>query len=212
MTYRQQLDRAIAKHSLLTHPFYQAWNDGTLPRATLQAYARQYLHHVEAFPTYVSAVHARCGADLAARRALLENLIEEERGEKNHAALWVDFAEGVGATEAAEATPETLALIETLRGLTGRKAGEGAAALYAYESQVPKVAEAKIAGLRERYGVTDAKSLAFFEVHRELDKFHSDTTAEISERLSDDAEASVAAAERAAAALWRFLDQFALEA
>jgi pyrroloquinoline-quinone synthase len=216
-TFRQRLDAAIAAHALLRHPFYQAWTCGTLPRESLRAYAAQYFHHVQAFPTYVSAVHARCGADLEARRSLLENLIEEERGDKNHAALWADFAAGIGVPDAAESapTPETLALIETLRGLTARKAGEGAAALYAYESQVPKVADAKIAGLRDQYGLTDPKALAFFEVHRTLDVHHSDATCEISERLSSEPpaqEAAIAASEQAAAALWKFLDQFAVAA
>jgi len=211
-TFRQRLDAAVARHSLLRHPFYQAWSCGALPKESLATYAAQYFHHVRAFPTYVSAVHANCGDDLEARRSLLENLIEEERGEKNHADLWVDFATGIGALEVEEsqATPETKALVETMRGLTTRRAGEGAAALYAYESQVPSVAETKIAGLRTHFGVTETKTLAFFEIHRTLDVFHSDATAEISERLSREPDASIAAADTAATALWTFLDQFAV--
>ncbi len=211
-TFRQQLDAAIAPYALLKHPFYRAWNDGSLPRGVLQSYAAQYFHHVQAFPTYVSAVHARCGGDLAARRALLANLVEEEGGERNHAALWQDFAEGIGAVDVTSsvATPETRALVETFRGLADRQGGEGAAALYAYESQVPKVAEAKIDGLRSYYAVEDARTLAFFEIHRELDVLHSDSTAEIAERLSAEAPAAVEASARAAAALWKFLDQFPL--
>ena len=131
-TFRQKLDGAIAPYALLTHPFYQAWTNGTLPRETLRTYAAQYFHHVQAFPTYVSAVHARCGDDLAARRALLANLVEEEGGDHNHAALWQDFAQGIGApVEDSVPSAATRTLIETFRGLADRKAGEGAAALYA---------------------------------------------------------------------------------
>ncbi|HUB07282.1 MAG TPA: CADD family putative folate metabolism protein [Myxococcales bacterium] len=212
MNLRGRMDEAIARWALLQHPFYRAWTDGTLPRTALVQYAGQYRHHVEAFPTYVSAVHARCGNDLAARQSLLENLIEEERGERNHAALWIDFAEGIGAAEVREAPaePAVRALVETFRGLTSRQAGEGAAALYAYESQVPAVAAAKIDGLRARYGIGDARTLAFFEVHRELDVHHSAATAAIAERLSTDPDRAVEAAEAAARALWRFLDAMPL--
>ena len=56
----QRIDEAIAKHSMLSHPFYQLWNEGKLEKETLREYAKQYYAHVRAFPTYVSAVHSRC--------------------------------------------------------------------------------------------------------------------------------------------------------
>src|SRR5208282_836309 len=77
------LDSMIAERSLLKHPFYQAWTAGTLTRERLQNYAVEYYPHVAAFPRYLSAIHSRC-ADIATRQALLENLIEEERGAENH--------------------------------------------------------------------------------------------------------------------------------
>ncbi len=46
----QQLDARIAKYDLLRHPFYKAWAAGELTREDLQEYAREYYHHVEAFP------------------------------------------------------------------------------------------------------------------------------------------------------------------
>src|SRR3984885_14168650 len=147
MNLRAQLDETIRRYDLLTHPFYQAWSKGELPREQLQRYAGQYYHHVLAFPTYVSAVHSRSGEDLVSRRALLENLIEEERGEHNNAALWLQFADGIGAPANAIAvgSPEapTRTVIETFRSLTREELPAGAAALYAYESQVPRVAAAK---------------------------------------------------------------------
>jgi pyrroloquinoline-quinone synthase len=210
MQLRSQLDDAIRPYDLLTHPFYRAWSSGELPRASLQRYAQQYYHHVLAFPTYVSAVHSRCGADLASRRALLDNLIEEERGDRNHAALWLQFADGIGApaSEVAASAPEegTRALIETFQALTKEDPAIGAAALYAYESQVPKVAAAKIEGLVKHFGVTDGQVLEFFEVHQELDRWHSDTTAGIVERNAASPALAVEGAERAAKALWGFLD------
>ena len=89
----------IEERSLLKHPFYQAWQKGELTLEHLRGYAGQYYHHVLAFPQYVSAAHAIC-PDQGERQELLENLIEEERGDENHPELWLRFAEGVGATRA----------------------------------------------------------------------------------------------------------------
>jgi pyrroloquinoline-quinone synthase len=207
MTLRERMDEAISRYALLSHPFYRAWTDGTLPRAALQRYAGQYYHHVLAFPTYVSAVHSRAGNDLAARKVLLENLIEEERGDRNHPALWLQFAAGIGATDAATQAAETgvRQLVDAFTELTRTDLAGGAAALYAYESQVPAVADAKIEGLRKHFGVTDEATLEFFTVHREVDKYHSASTAEIVERQARIPALAVRAAENAARALYTFL-------
>src|SRR6266481_4100220 len=89
------LDSRISERSILKHPFYQAWTAGSLSLKRLQNYAVEYYPHVAAFPRYLSAIHSRC-ADIATRQALLENLIEEERGAENHPELWLRFAEAIG--------------------------------------------------------------------------------------------------------------------
>src|SRR2546421_8641010 len=94
-----RIDAQVAAKHLLTHPFYQAWTRGELSREALQDYARQYYHHVAAFPTYLSAVHANTD-DQETRRQILANLVDEEAGEPNHPALWLQFAEGLGVTKA----------------------------------------------------------------------------------------------------------------
>ena len=58
--YLDEIDVDIAQKHLLKHPFYLAWARGELTREALTDYARQYYHHVAAFPTYLSAVHANC--------------------------------------------------------------------------------------------------------------------------------------------------------
>ena len=81
------IDSKVAERAMLKHPFYQAWTEGRLPLDTLRAYARQYFHHVEAFPRAVSAVHSTC-PDRDGRRMLAENLAEEEgleAGTQDHA-------------------------------------------------------------------------------------------------------------------------------
>ena len=109
------IETRIQERHLLKHPFYQAWSAGTLTLPALREYSKQYYRQVEAFPTYVSAVHANCPV-LPVRQQLLENLIEEERGAEHHPELWLRFAEALGVKrdEVADAAPlpETLDLIK----------------------------------------------------------------------------------------------------
>jgi pyrroloquinoline-quinone synthase len=201
------IDAAVKARSMLSHPFYQAWEQGELSRAALAAYARQYFHHVEAFPRAVSAVHANC-PDAAGRRLLAENLAEEEglgADKQDHAALWLGFAAALGADEAAVRAEtlngETQNLIDTFRKLSRRSYASGLAALYAYESQLPAIAKTKIKGLVERYGVVEPHALKFFEVHEYADIEHADVCRELLDALADDerAEAHAAACELAEA-------------
>ena len=76
--YLDEIDNDIAAKHLLKHPFYLAWTRGELSKDALADYARQYYHHVAAFPTYLSAVHAKC-EDQATRKQLLNNLIDTFR-------------------------------------------------------------------------------------------------------------------------------------
>lgn len=203
------LDTIVAKLHLLNHPFYQRWMDGTLTKTELKEYAKNYMAHVEAFPRYVSAVHANC-EDAKTRQALLENLIEEERGEENHPELWRRFAEAVGVPRdelnAHAPLAEAQALVTTFRDLTQASFASGLGALYAYESQVPAIAQQKIDGLEKNYGIEDERGLRFFNVHREADAWHSAVERDAYDALTTEGKAE---ADRACAtatrALWNFL-------
>jgi pyrroloquinoline-quinone synthase len=207
-----RIDAKVAERAMLKHPFYQAWTDGSLPIDTLRAYARQYFHHVEAFPRAVSAVHSAC-PDRDGRRMLAENLAEEEgleAGKQDHAGLWLMFAAGLGESEgdvrAQQVNPETQALIDTFRRLSRQSYAAGLGALYAYESQFPEVARAKIEGLVDRYGIADEPTLRFFRVHEDADVEHSSVCRALLDRLPDaQKEEAVAAGEELAGALWNFL-------
>jgi pyrroloquinoline-quinone synthase len=173
-----EIDALVAQRSLLLHPFYQSWAQGGLHEDALADYAKQYYHHVAAFPTYLSALHAHT-EDADTRRGILANLIDEEAGNPNHPELWLRFAEGLGVKREtvirAELAPETKNLILTFRSACrDRSTAEGLAALYAYESQIPSVAESKIAGLRNYYGIDSPDVLAYFNVHIEADRIHSE--------------------------------------
>ena len=206
------IDTKVAERAMLKHPFYQAWTEGRLPLDTLRAYARQYFHHVEAFPRAVSAVHSSC-PDRDGRRMLADNLAEEEgiaAGKQDHAGLWLMFACGLGESEEGvrgqALNPETQGLIDTFRKLSRQSYAAGLGALYAYESQFPGVASAKIEGLTDRYGITDEETLRFFRVHEYADVEHGAVCRELLDRLSEDEKTeAVAAGEELAGALWNFL-------
>ena len=212
VTVSAAIDVKVASQAMLKHPFYQAWTEGRLPLDTLRAYARQYFHHVEAFPRAVSAVHSAC-PDRDGRRMLAENLAEEEgieAGKQDHATLWLMFACGLGQSDdgvrAQELNPETQALIDTFQKLSRQSYAAGLGALYAYESQFPGVASAKIEGLIDRYGIMDEETLRFFRVHERADVEHSSVCRRLLDRLPEDQRAeAVAAGEELAGALWNFL-------
>ena len=212
VTVSAAIDSKVAERAMLKHPFYQAWTEGRLSLDTLRAYARQYFHHVEAFPQAVSAVHVSC-PERDGRRMLAENLAEEEgieAGKQDHATLWLMFACGLGENEDAirseQLKAETRALIETFRRLSRRSYASGLGALYAYESQFPAVASAKIEGLIDRYGITDEETLRFFRVHESADVEHSAVCRALLDRLPEDQKAeAVAAGEELSGALWNFL-------
>jgi pyrroloquinoline-quinone synthase len=208
----QRIDEAIGQYAMLRHPFYQLWNEGKLSNTTLAEYAKQYYAHVCAFPTYVSAVHSRCD-NLPVRQLLLENLIEEERGEDNHPELWLRFAEGLGVSRAqvrtAELLPSTRESVNSLKSLTANTDYRlGVAALYAYESQIPEVAKTKRVGLKQYYGIDDARTVSFFTVHESADQVHRQIEMKIMTDACDTDQArdqTVAAAQQGAKSLWDFL-------
>jgi pyrroloquinoline-quinone synthase len=206
-----EIDERIQRRSLLSHPFYTSWSEGTLPKEAMREYARQYYAFESSFPRVLSALHSRSERQ-ETRQALLENLWDEEHGEANHAELWLRFAEGIDAGRQAtreaewnEATHELVwSYLSTSR---TRPVAAGVAAVYAYEAQVPAVAKAKIEGLKKNYAVDDRDTLEFFEVHSELDVEHSGAERKIIEELGSGSEAEVlAAVDEALDRWWAFLD------
>ncbi|MFZ4763153.1 MAG: CADD family putative folate metabolism protein [Alphaproteobacteria bacterium] len=209
MSFSQKLRAAVAPKNLLNHPFYQSWNEGVLSNEILQQYAGQYFAHVSAFPRYVSATHSMC-EDINDRKLLLENLNDEENNGTNHPELWMQFAEGLGCDrEAVKNTAqwdETKALIQSFFTPARSSYAEGLAALYTYEHQVPEIAETKIRGLKNFYGVTDERGLQFFEVHKQADCWHREQCETLLDALPEaDQEKALAAACNAADAMWNFL-------
>jgi len=213
MDLLDRIDRQIEQKHLLSHPFYTAWAAGTLPKAQMHEYARQYFAFESSFPRFLSALHSRT-EDATVRQRILENLWDEEHGANNHAEMWLQFAEGIGVSRdsviGATRNDATSALVDMYRDITAQDSiAEGVAAIYAYERQVPDVAPSKIDGLAKHYGISDGPALTFFKVHGELDVEHSGEEREMLGELASaegvDEERVSAAAQRALDAWWNFL-------
>jgi len=204
---------SFAHLHLLKHPFYQAWMAGTLSRDVLRNYATQYYFHVDRFPRYLSSIHSHC-ENPAQRQKLMENLNEEE-GTKfgvSHPELWLQFAEGLGVEReevlAAKPGHAIRNVVSQFFRLSRSSFHEGLGALYAYESQIPEIAESKLEGLKNRYGIHDERTLSFFEVHRKADIEHRCVILEMLEMLSDEEKTQAQnAAKEAAQSLWDFLTE-----
>ena len=207
------LEERIARYDLLCHPYYKAWTAGELTRDDLRQYATDYYHHVAAFPAYLSALHTRL-EDGATRRAVLQNLCEEEIEGPPHSQMWLDFAEGMGADRDAVRASKPMAEIAGLMHHFRRVASEGVTAealatFYAYESQIPRIAKQKADGLAERYGA-DKRTCGYFALHQYADVEHAqvwrDLLTEEIEAHPEQAQQALDAAEDAAKLLWKVLD------
>jgi len=215
----QALEARIAKYDLLCHPFYKAWSAGELTRDELREYAQDYYHHVEAFPSYLAALGLRLEeGDL--RQAVLANMCDEKGVEGRpgkeavpHSDLWLDFAEGMGSSRNLDwhhPLPEVRQLVRYFHHVASEGTAEEAlAAFYAYESQVPRIAQEKERGLRDRYRADD-KTCGYFVLHAKADVYHAQVWREqLEKRIENNpvaADAALNAAEKAARMLWKALD------
>ncbi len=215
------LEERIHTYDLLCHPFYQAWSEGKLTSDDLRNYAEGYYPHVEAFPGYLAQLGVRL-EEGELRRAVLANMTDEKGGEdsfgepeRSHSELWLDFVEGVGGNRIPKrrAVGEVRKLISWFHRVAGEGTPEEAlAAFYAYESQVPRLAQEKDRVLRELYGADREDPRLFHSCMRIADVHHANVWRnQLEKRVKanpETAEKALAAAENAAKALWRVLDGF----
>jgi pyrroloquinoline quinone (PQQ) biosynthesis protein C len=197
------LTAALADRQLLKHPFYLRWEAGTLQPGELGAYAAQYRHFEAALPGILRSLLGRLepgpAADLVQR-----NLSDEESNPEPHVAVFADFAEAVGSVDAAP-SDATRRLLETYRQLIDSSAGEGLAAVVAYEMQAPAIAASKAHGLRRHYGIA-APGTRFWDLHATMDDDHARWGIEALVALGTPEGDLLGAARSAADAWWAFLD------
>jgi len=213
--FSKELNKKLDKYHLLNHPFYKSWNDGKLTREIIKDYAEQYYQHVKAFPRYISATHSLC-EDIEKRKILLENLQDEENRDGDHPKLWRDFSFAMGSKkneiESVKEEKFTTELIENFFKNGRASYAEGLASLYTYERQIPEIAETKIRGLKNHYGVTSKEGLKFFEVHKAADVYHREACEKLLDGLSkEEQDKAEKSALSTAKYLWNFLTGMAVK-
>ena len=179
-------DEVVARRSLLHHPFYLAWSDGTLPVAALRDYARDY------------------GAFIATVARGWEAVGEPHIAgvEVGHAEVWANtFAAGLETyVEDRAHTPEVATLVDTARALfADRTTAMGA--LYAFESQQPYTAQSKLRGLREHYQQLPGCCGEYFRLHTDDFDEPALLAGHMNAFPAADADRAVAACERLSVAL-----------
>ena len=207
--FSQELNKKLDHYHLLNHPFYKSWNEGKLTREIIKEYAEQYYQHVKAFPRYISATHSIC-EDIEKRKILLENLQDEENPNADHPKLWKNFALAMGANadkiEDVKREWFTNDMIENFFHQARKSYAEGLASLYTYERQIPEIAETKIRGLKNFYGVTSKEGLEFFEAHKAADVIHRKECEKLLDALTEEEKVKAEKASILTARyLWNFL-------
>ena len=207
--FSKELNKKLDQYHLLNHPFYKSWNEGKLTREIIKDYAEQYYQHVKAFPRYISATHSIC-EDIEKRKILLENLQDEENPNADHPKLWKNFALAMGAdSEKIENVKRewfTNDMIENFFHQARKSYAEGLASLYTYERQIPEIAETKIRGLKNFYGVTSKEGLEFFEAHKAADVIHRKECEKLLDALTEEEkDKAEKASVLTARYLWNFL-------
>jgi pyrroloquinoline-quinone synthase len=209
----RELDERIAKYDLLNHPFYQAWSKGELTREDIREYATDYYHHVRAFPTYLAELAMRL-EDGELREVVLANLADEKgsRDGSAHDEIWLQFAEAFGARDVTRrrTTSGVAELVQFFHRIAAEASPQEAlAAFYAYESQVPRLAEEKERGLKAFYKA-DESATRYFTLHKTADVEHAESwRKELVRQIEaepESAEKALNAAERASLCLWKALD------
>ena len=176
----QRIDSEIEKRSLLKHSFYQLWSEGKLTIDHLQGYSKEYFQLVKIIPKFVENV-AKLTHD---PNTINANALEEAE----HVDLWVRFANALGISRSdlinyggSEKTNEA---VDKLMGLSSLTFEEAAAAMYAYEMELPKISRSKIDGLKKFYGMDSEDAIKYFETHEEADVRHAQVWREILQNIS----------------------------
>jgi pyrroloquinoline-quinone synthase len=184
----QELEAMVARHDLNQHPFYRAWRAGTLPRAKLAEYAREYTPFIESI-------------ELGWRRL---GHPDHAGTEREHAELWGAFREALGPGRA-PSCPEARALVEEAHRAFSDPV-ESIGALYAFEAQQPSTARSKLDGLRAHYAIAE-EAAAYFSIHAD-DYGEREKLSDLAANLTaSDYARAVDACERACKAMWSALSR-----
>ncbi len=202
---REALADALAGRQLLTHPFYQRWEAGTLVEGELAAYAEQYRLIERALPVTLAAIAD--GLPEGAARSLVESNLADELGvPAAHVDLFESFAQAAGAASDVGPTDATSALLSAVRSAYSADPVAALAMVAAYEVQAADIAASKAEGLRHHYAM-DATGTRFWDVHTAQEAAHADWSIDALAALEPDPSDVRAAAKVAADAWWDFLSE-----
>jgi pyrroloquinoline-quinone synthase len=186
------LDAIVANHDINEHPFYRAWRAGTLPRANLAAYASEYAPFVASIELGWSSLGCFGHAET----------------EREHARLWDQFREALGATAAVHsACPEAKQLVDEARRSFADPV-EAVGALYAFEAQQPSTARSKLDGLRAhvvQYAVPEDRC-AYFREHADDYGEREQLRGLVARLTASERARAENACERVCKAMWSALD------
>jgi pyrroloquinoline-quinone synthase len=171
----QIFSETFKQYNLLQHPFYLAWNKGTLIRDQLALYAGEYGAFIKLISTGWETIGER---EIAA----------EETG---HYELWQKFAGSIGSTQFSANLPSVRHLINTTV-LNYKNYAGTLGSLYAFEAQQPATASSKLKGLRKQYSHWNIDE-TYFKVH-ENDLLEPAMLEEKMERLNPGEKAIAASA------------------
>ncbi|HVA78168.1 MAG TPA: iron-containing redox enzyme family protein [Candidatus Binataceae bacterium] len=173
--------------TLKSHPTIEKIERGELTMDQLRWWATQLFAGNKAHNANIlGLIYAKCD-DFPARKAIVENLIEEELGRvsgvgRSHPELYLEFAEAIGIPRksllAARMSPDATAMMHWMYWLADSKPWYVTLAGISLGSELfnPDAYVRVIDGLRRNYRLSD-DALLFFSVHVKVDKDHGDTSA-----------------------------------
>jgi pyrroloquinoline-quinone synthase len=199
----QRIDEMIEEKSLLKHPFYQMWSDGTLSLHSLAGYSKEYFQLVKAVPSFMSPLIKK------APDSLKNELIANQNEEIQHINPWKRFAISLGVDEKEldnyAGLPKTMLAVSKLSSLMN-SFEEGSCAMYAFEKEIPKISQVKLEGLSEFYGISSEQATEYFKLHTEADIRHAASWSKAIEQYSSKKEELFEIAEKSISAQNMLLD------
>jgi pyrroloquinoline-quinone synthase len=180
-----QINYEIEKYSLLKHDFYKLWQEGKLTLDHLAGYSREYFQLVKIVPSLVENV-INANKEKKYHDAI-QHTLEDER---KHIEPWTKFSSSLKVDNdellAYDGENLTRQAVNDLIKISESSFEEAVASLYAIEKELPKISETKLDGLRKFYGLTDEKSNEYFNIHKEIDIYHSKIWENIIKESTDD--------------------------
>lgn len=173
--------------TLKSHPTIEKIERGELTMDQLRWWATQlFIGNKAHNANILGLIYARCD-DFPARKAIVENLIEEELGRvsgvgRSHPELYLEFGSAIGIPRdsllAARMSPDAAAMMHWMYWLAESKPWYVTLAGISLSSELfnPDAYERVIDGLRRNYHLSD-DALLFFSVHVKVDKDHGDSSA-----------------------------------